>query len=113
MLSLQALKEGATSMAVIGKSDSGIHASGTSWRVGVHQPVKDEEIASHAVHLSDERKQNKGGFGTGGTNSLLHALQQQRRLHTACMALEIMERDDRELTDDPAVTDSIPVVQVC
>eukprot|EP00878_Enallax_costatus_P025839 GHUV01027676.1.p1 GENE.GHUV01027676.1~~GHUV01027676.1.p1 ORF type:complete len:1421 (+),score=378.88 GHUV01027676.1:621-4883(+) len=112
MLSLQALKEGATSMAVIGKSDSGIHASGTSWRVGVHQPVKDEEIASHAVHLSDERKQNKGGFGTGGTNSLLHALQQQRRLHTACMALEIMERDDRELTDDPAVTDSIPVVQV-
>ena len=54
----------------------------------------------------------QGGFGTGGTNSLLHALQQQRRLHAACMALEIMERDDRELTDDLAVTDSIPVVQV-
>lgn len=60
MLSLQALKDGAAGMATAAKND--IHASGMSWRVGVHQPVKDEEMAAHATYLADERKQNKVGY---------------------------------------------------
>lgn len=54
LLTFQALKEG--SLALANQNDNLMHASGTSWRVGVHQPVKDADIISHAAQMTDERK---------------------------------------------------------
>lgn len=54
LLTLQALKEGC--LALANQNDNAIHASGTSWRIGVHLPVKEAEIEAHAVQMTDERK---------------------------------------------------------
>eukprot|EP00879_Flechtneria_rotunda_P013062 GHRR01013642.1.p1 GENE.GHRR01013642.1~~GHRR01013642.1.p1 ORF type:complete len:1083 (+),score=308.01 GHRR01013642.1:2122-5370(+) len=100
-----------------GKGEHRGYANGSSWRVGVHLPVKtDDAIAEHAAQLAAAIKGGGQGSVVGatalGSDSLLHTLQQRNRLRPSCMTIELVAKDEDFSLDDDAVADKMAVLQV-
>eukprot|EP00878_Enallax_costatus_P021708 GHUV01022998.1.p1 GENE.GHUV01022998.1~~GHUV01022998.1.p1 ORF type:complete len:487 (+),score=142.31 GHUV01022998.1:295-1755(+) len=95
-------------------TSNGSHrVTGTSWRVGVHIPVKrDEDIASEAAEMASRlQKEGQGNSSVLAGNSVLQALRQQNRMQAVCMNVAMLETEGR-LLEDSSGTDAVPVMQV-